>query len=220
MKENPNSDKPAKSPSAMQQKQANQSQLAKNLRFLRSVKGLSQQKLAQEIGLKRNNIASYEAGIVEPKVTNFLKIINFFDIHPAVLLNSDLAADSLKVLDSRSDIQVEHHQQDYNGLSGHNASSRQQFLSQTKDMRKVLDGFKQFHKFRMAKWNEMSRESQLLARDFDNLISMMESLIDLNLTFVDGHSSPSHHSNGVHHQNGHFHSNGSASSNGLHEEEE
>ena len=56
------------------------------------MRGMSQQKLAEQLGLKRNNIASYEAGIVEPKAINFLKLAIFFEASPSELFGKDLTA--------------------------------------------------------------------------------------------------------------------------------
>jgi transcriptional regulator with XRE-family HTH domain len=64
---------------------------SRNLKSLRRARGLSQQKLAQEVGLKRSNIASYETGTVEPNAANFLRIAYFFDADPALLLELELS---------------------------------------------------------------------------------------------------------------------------------
>lgn len=64
---------------------------SRNLKSLRKALGLSQQKLAQEVGLKRSNIASYESGAVEPNATNFLIIACFLEIAPSLLFESELS---------------------------------------------------------------------------------------------------------------------------------
>ena len=63
-----------------------------NLRYLRKSRNLSQRELAENLGLKRNNVASYEAGIVEPRALTFVRIARYFRISPLALLTEDLAA--------------------------------------------------------------------------------------------------------------------------------
>lgn len=63
--------------------------LIDNLKHLRSVKGVTQQELADIIGIKRGMIASYETGTMPP-LDVLQKIVNYFDITMDGLLNSDL----------------------------------------------------------------------------------------------------------------------------------
>ncbi|WP_367390539.1 helix-turn-helix domain-containing protein [Lewinella sp. LCG006] len=73
-----------------QDKQISNSYLAANLRFLRKRKKLSQEELAVEVGLNRGNIASYENGSAEPKISNLLRIAEFFGISLIDLAQRDL----------------------------------------------------------------------------------------------------------------------------------
>lgn len=65
--------------------------LSNNLRFLRQRLELSQQDLADRLGLNRGNIASYENGSAEPKIYNLLKISKFFCVHILDLTEQDLS---------------------------------------------------------------------------------------------------------------------------------
>lgn len=65
---------------------------AKNLETLRKdkaltlEKGLSQNKLAIELGLTRSMIASYEQGVAEPSLCNLVKIAKYFEVKTDTLL--------------------------------------------------------------------------------------------------------------------------------------
>ena len=64
--------------------------MGQNIKFLRKLRGMSQRELAERIGLKRNNIASYEAGIVEPSAVTFIVLAKFFEVDPVDLLTRRL----------------------------------------------------------------------------------------------------------------------------------
>ena len=49
-----------------------------NIRYLRKKMNLSQEELANAIGLNRGNIASYESGTAEPKIANLVKMSKLF----------------------------------------------------------------------------------------------------------------------------------------------
>lgn len=65
--------------------------IAQNLRLLRKRMGLSQQDLAEKVGLNRGNIASYESGTAEPKICKLLRIGNLFGVTTRDLTRYDLA---------------------------------------------------------------------------------------------------------------------------------
>lgn len=64
--------------------------LNENLKFLRRKKGLTQQELADELGVNRANIGSYEENRSEPRLGTMLKICNYFQITVDELLITDL----------------------------------------------------------------------------------------------------------------------------------
>lgn len=137
---------------------------------------MSQQKLAEQLGLKRNNIASYEAGLVEPKAINFLRLALFFNISPSELLERDLPGAL-----SAPGFQQEEPQ----GLS--EVEMRDQlrlFSSHTSDMQKVLDGFREFQKLNASasppKESPKNNKAQETKSELDNLLSIMEQLLESN----------------------------------------
>ena len=64
--------------------------LSSNIKCLRRKKGFSQEELAQQIGLNRGNIASYENGTAEPKICNLLKLSRIFEVSIIDLTMKDL----------------------------------------------------------------------------------------------------------------------------------
>lgn len=54
--------------------------LSDNIRCLRKRMKISQEELANLVGLNRGNIASYEKGTAEPKICNLLKLAHVFQV--------------------------------------------------------------------------------------------------------------------------------------------
>lgn len=73
-----------------QEKQVSTHYLAANLKFLRKRKKLSQEELALQLGLNRGNIASYENGSAEPRISNLLRMAEYFGISLIDLAQRDL----------------------------------------------------------------------------------------------------------------------------------
>lgn len=63
---------------------------ATNLKILRTAKGLSQQQLADTIGVTRSSIGSYEEGRAEPKLDCLKEIAQFFGIPVDDLLKENV----------------------------------------------------------------------------------------------------------------------------------
>lgn len=141
--------------------------LARNLKFLRKSHGLSQQKLAEQLGLKRNNIASYEAGIVEPKPLNFLKMALFFGVSPRALLQEE-AAGLLPEAD------------DTPGY-GHELNVRlNRFAQGTEDLQKVFEGFQEFYSLPSSSPTAPNKQ-----QDLETLMAIIAQLLQTNWEFME-----------------------------------
>lgn len=148
--------------------------LAGNLRRLRQAKGISQQELAESVGLKRSNIASYESGIVEPRPERFLALARFFKIDPSILLIQDLSA-----------LEPDHPL--FRGESGEfERVDRllQQLTGKTNDLEKVLEGFRAFHELKNARSTSTDSATTALRHDMENLMHILENLLETNRTFI------------------------------------
>lgn len=158
---------------------------AENLKFLRRQAGLSQEELATKLGLNRGNIASYEKGTAEPSLENVLKIVKFFNIELTDLVEKDLA--------NSAAIHAELEKAGYDEpektilqkqatahLRAELADNRERlerFVHQSDEMQKILDGFRQFHKFKMKRAGEISRDVQNIADDYEKLLEVMDALL-------------------------------------------
>jgi transcriptional regulator with XRE-family HTH domain len=69
------------------------SNLATNLRYLRKQKELTQEQLAQKLGLKRAMIGAYEEGRAEPRLTTLQHFCQFFAVRMDQLVLRDLTSD-------------------------------------------------------------------------------------------------------------------------------
>lgn len=67
----------------------------KNIKKIRSIKGLSQQAFAELFELKRGTLGAYEEGRSEPKIDTIIKIANHFSIAIDDLLTNELTVNQL-----------------------------------------------------------------------------------------------------------------------------
>jgi len=64
--------------------------ISQNLKALRRIFNISQDKLAENINNKRHNIAAWEDGRAHPGITDLLKLSNFFNIDLNILLSEQI----------------------------------------------------------------------------------------------------------------------------------
>lgn len=133
---------------------------SRNLKSLRQAHGISQQKLAQEVGLKRSNIASYETGSVEPNAINFLKISFFFEASPSDFLGSELSGRPLPLEAA---------------IASRMMDPLHQFFSKTRDAEKIAQGFTEY-----LRLHPDHPDSSELRR----ILKILEYLVDINKQFI------------------------------------
>lgn len=78
--------------------------LNKNVKHLRVDKGLSQQDLADKIGVDRSTISRIENNTTETTIDNAIKIADTFNVSLLDLLNRDLSFDNGDLVDINSNI--------------------------------------------------------------------------------------------------------------------
>ncbi len=71
------------------------SKIANNIRFLRQLKGLSQEQLADELKVTRSRIGGYEEGRNEPPIDILIRLSEFFHIAIDALVKGDLRKTNL-----------------------------------------------------------------------------------------------------------------------------
>ena len=79
--------------------------MLKNLKMLRNQKGVSQQKLAETIGVSQQSINKYENHNVEPDIYTLISIADYFDVSIDYLVgrfdNSELSDFNLNKIEKR-----------------------------------------------------------------------------------------------------------------------
>ena len=68
--------------------------LNKNIKHLRSKKGISQQALADKIGIDRSTISRIENNEIETTIDNAIKIADVLNVTVSDLINKDLSIDN------------------------------------------------------------------------------------------------------------------------------
>ena len=61
-----------------------------NIRHLRTARGYSQERFAEELGWTRSIVGSYEEGRSEPSIDRLIVLSNYFDIPIDILVRNDL----------------------------------------------------------------------------------------------------------------------------------
>ncbi len=61
-----------------------------NIRFLRTIAGLSQEQLAKKVDLNRGNITSYERGVAKPAIETLKRLAEFFKVELVHIIQTDL----------------------------------------------------------------------------------------------------------------------------------
>ncbi|MFT6867031.1 MAG: transcriptional regulator with XRE-family HTH domain [Cyclobacteriaceae bacterium] len=152
---------------------------AKNLKFLRTQKKLSQELFSLEIGLNRGNIASYEKGTAEPNINNLLKIVKYFNIDLSDIAEKDLTVSNefmheLIEQPENTDQVVGDMKCLIIGELEDHSNKIERFLGQSNDMQKIVEGFKSFYLYKKSKG---SIDLEKIAKAYEDLLELMESLL-------------------------------------------
>lgn len=145
-----------------------------NLKFLRRMQGLSQSKLATLLGMSRNNIASYESGLVEPKVAKFIETCLYFNVEPNDMLETKLSespGESLNVNETNQ-----------GPVDSYIGQQMDSFVQQTNEMTKVYEGYKTLYE--MKKEEDSYANNKELYATLDNLIELLGSLVASNWNLI------------------------------------
>jgi transcriptional regulator with XRE-family HTH domain len=166
---------------------------AKNLRYLRRQKLLSQDALARGIGLNRGNIASYEKGTAEPNYNNLIKFARFFQVDIADLIQEDLESNS-EIYDNLKDMEESGNsdpdsenlmERQFHERLVDNRDKLDQFRRRSDEMARILDGFRQFHKFKMESSEEISDDVKRMADDYEKLMDVLEDVLKTNMNLLE-----------------------------------
>jgi len=158
---------------------------AKNLKYLRREKGLSQEQMAGLVGLNRGNIASYEKQSAEPSILNLTKIGNFFNVELNDIIEKDLSLKDdiiykLDDTDLAGSVDDKPVKELFIESLEDNQKKIEKFRKRSDEMARILDGFKQFHKFRMENSAKLSDDVKKMALDYEKLLEVLEEVLSTN----------------------------------------
>ncbi len=140
--------------------------LSSNIKFLRKQRKLSQQQLADDLGVKRSNIAAYETKNVEPRLALIHEMANYFEVTLEDLVIVDLKADYITGGKSRG-----------GAATGLPSASVDEIAQLSGKIQRMLDGFKVFYEFK-KKMNEGEPESPV--GDIDNFLVFINHMLEYN----------------------------------------
>ncbi|WKK82422.2 helix-turn-helix domain-containing protein [Marivirga arenosa] len=165
--------------------------ISENIKFLRKERGLSQTAMAESVGLKRGNIASYEKELAQPSIENLVKIADFFNIDIHQIVNEDLKLEAEKpILDKNPFKIIEDNfpfqglKNKVNALKGNNGNKLKHLKEQNKDIQKMVDGFRAFHKMRMNSNLNHEDLNQKLSTDYSNLLDILQTVLQSNTDLI------------------------------------
>ena len=167
---------------------------AKNFKYLRKQKKISQSELAAALSISRSKIASYEGRGVEPKLQLLIDMARYFDVSIEDLIGKDIEA---TVNDSgRSAVNK------YQTESPTNEGSNQpetalylnidsdenldKFLKDSTTVVKMLEGFKVFYEIKTEKTplSEMSEDVKKAHHDIQNVMFLIDYLLEHNKNLI------------------------------------
>ncbi|MDX1379416.1 MAG: helix-turn-helix domain-containing protein [Anaerolineales bacterium] len=145
--------------------QGEKHRLATNLRHLRRSRGISQTHLAEDLGLTRSKVASYENGKAEPSARTLLKLTEYFHLNLRSLILQDLRTKPVITAPRVAD-------DDAVPLDLY------RLRNEAVQLRKVADGYEAMHA--MRKESSVDGADTRLLTDWD--VETMLSFIDIALT--------------------------------------
>lgn len=159
-----------------QEKQISCHYLATNLRFLRKRRKLSQEELAIHIGLNRGNIASYENGSAEPRISNLLRLATFFGVSLIDLAQRDLTREEIL----KSLVRIE-------GLCPQERAKLEGLFQGAVEFEQFLQGIYTCFTYKakeLDSLSELPKEAQFLRSHFEQLHTAAQKLSQKHLQLL------------------------------------
>ncbi|MEL6843457.1 MAG: helix-turn-helix transcriptional regulator, partial [Bacteroidota bacterium] len=146
--------------------------IARNLRYLRKNKKLSQEGLAKMVEMNRGNIASYEKGTAEPNVAKLIRKSQFFAVRLGDFIQKDLEELANKPKDHRPDFQTLEELQ-----SRKSSAEIEAVLLSFERFERIYLGQLEMHHFQLAKYGEASSEMRRLINDHERLLEVCGEMV-------------------------------------------
>ncbi len=161
--------------------------IAKNMRFLRKIAGLSQHDFAQKVALNRGNIASYEKGTAEPSTEKLLRITKFFQVNLTDFIEKDLENEfnlqNINISVKNGVIHITEQIKDdsisEDGFSG--VEQPVEVLGERSiELKKILEGFQNYYQYKTAKSKDLTDVEKGYLSDYFRLLEIAEDILDIN----------------------------------------
>lgn len=162
--------------------------LSKNIRFLRKTRQWSQEALAGRVGVKRSSIAAYESKNVRPRLDFIVELSKLFEVRMSDLIEKDLEAMSENgALNKQQESGVEALDVRPVGklrLDIKDKESVTKFIERSVRIRKMLEGFKVFYRFKLESFEDLNEDARRLSADIENFLLLMEHLLAHNEAII------------------------------------
>ena len=151
--------------------------LSKNIRYLRKSRKWSQEALAKKLGVKRSSIAAYESKNVRPRLDFIVDLSRLFELNMADLIEKDLEAVGKAASNKAVEPARAIGKSAKLSLAVRDRESVKQFVDRSLRIRKMLEGFKVFYKFKLENFDHLSEDARRLTADIENFLLLMEHLM-------------------------------------------
>lgn len=148
--------------------------LAENLRALRKRMRWSQEEMADQVGLNRGNIASYENGTAEPKICNLVKIAHLFRISVYDLTHNNLRDEAAYEQAT---------QRNLNGAAG-SLPALTHFLKEAGDFEQAIKGLQCLFRLKTKNLDGLPTEMLFVKEQFEQLYGLTEQLLHSHLELL------------------------------------
>ncbi len=146
--------------------------LPQNLRALRKRMKLSQEELADRLGLNRGNIASYESGMAEPKICNLVKFAQLFNISIFDLTHSNL------------EVENSYQQATQRHLNEPGFPAIGEYINEAKEFESAVKGLECIFKMKVRNTGELSEDAIFFKNQFEQLCSVSAQLLKAHFELI------------------------------------
>lgn len=151
------------------------STVASNMQYLRRFFDLDRTSLAQELGWTTQKLINFELGIIEPTIKEMIAFARFFQVKPDDVISKAQMGNMQIEKNKRSD------RLKYNSLP----TTLSQLIGQTKDLHKMLEGFRSFQKLQIEQDNTTFNDLSKGDDPLQEMIGLLEEYIALNQRIID-----------------------------------
>jgi transcriptional regulator with XRE-family HTH domain len=151
--------------------------LHQNIRLLRKQLKLSQEELANRVGLNRGNIASYENGTAEPKICNLLKFSTLFGVSIIDLTQKDLKEEDSLVKASEK----------FQQLNANELELMNKFAAKSEKLGSVISSIHTCFQYKTQSMKEEvpSKEMMMIMMKFEELFEASNELLKNHRDLLD-----------------------------------